>query len=72
MGEQEVVKFLNYLVTNRNVTDSIQTQARQAIQFLYSHIIGKPLPSLKGIVKGEAPYIYQSRNGNGKQRLSVS
>lgn len=52
MGEQEVVEFLNHLVTNRGVPDSIQNQAQQAIQFLYRYIIGKPLPSLKGLVKG--------------------
>ncbi|WP_445665014.1 site-specific integrase [Fodinibius sp. AD559] len=72
MGEQEVVGFLNHLVTNRKVSDSIQNQARQAIQFLYRHIIGKPLPPLKGLVKGQTPYNYRSLNSNRKQQISPS
>lgn len=71
MGEQEVVEFLNHLVTNREVPDSIQNQARQAIHFLYRHIIGKPLPSLKGLVQGDTPYICRSRNSNRKQQVSA-
>ena len=72
MGEKEVVEFLNHLVTNREVPDSIQNQARQAIEFLYRHIIGKPLTSLKGVIKGKTPYICRSRNTNRKQQISAS
>lgn len=72
MGEQEVVEFLNYLVTERDVSESVQNQARQAIQFLYSHIIRKPLSSLKGLVKGDAAYVCQSWNSNRKQQITPS
>lgn len=72
MGEKEVVEFLNYLVINREVSDSIKTQAQQAIQFLYQYIIGQPLDSLKGVEKGKTPYIYHSRNIGRKQRISAS
>ncbi|MDZ7660204.1 site-specific integrase [Fodinibius sp.] len=71
MGEKEVVEFLNHLVTNRGAPDSIQNQARQAIQFLYRHIIEKPLPSLTGIIQGETPYICRARNSNRKQQISA-
>lgn len=72
MGEKEVVEFLNYLVTNREVPDSIKMQAKEAIQFLYRHIIENPLPSLKGVKNGENPYIYHSRCMGRKQRASAS
>jgi hypothetical protein len=67
MGEQEVVKFLNHLVTNREVPDSIQNQAQQAIKFLYKYIIGRPLKSLKGVRQGKTPNVCRSRNSNRKQ-----
>ena len=72
MGEQEVVEFLNHLVMDKEVPDSIQIQAREAIQFLYCHIIGKPFSSLKGLVKGDTTYIYQLRNRNRKQQVKPS
>lgn len=72
MGEQEVVEFLNHLVTNREVPDSIQNQARQAIQFLYRHVIGESLPTLKGVIQGDTPYICRKRNNTRKQQISAS
>lgn len=72
MGEQEVIEFLNYLVTERNVPGSIQNQAREAIHFLYCHIIGKPLSSLKGLKKGHTAYICQFRHSNGKDQMTLS
>lgn len=71
MGERQVVEFLNHLVTNRGVPNSIQNQARQAIQFLYRHIIGKPLQSLNGVIPGATPYVCRSRNSNRKQHIST-
>ncbi|PAU95498.1 hypothetical protein CK503_00080 [Aliifodinibius salipaludis] len=72
MGEQEVVEFLNYLVTDRDVPDFIQNQAQEAIQFLYRHVIGKPLSSLKGLIKGHTSHDYQSRSSNRKQQITPS
>ena len=71
MGAKEVIEFLNYLVTDREVPDSIKIQAQQAIQFLYRHIIGKPLPSLKGVIRGETPYICRSQNHQRKQQVTA-
>ncbi|NIT61255.1 MAG: hypothetical protein GWN00_35140, partial [Aliifodinibius sp.] len=72
MGEEEVVEFLNYLVTVREVPDSIQSQARQAIEFLYRYIIREPLPSLKGVIQGEPLYICRWGGRNRKQQVSAS
>ena len=72
MGEKEVVDFLNHLVKNREVSDSIKSQAQQALKFLYHDVIGKSLTSLKGVLKGKTPYICHSRTNGKKQRISVS
>lgn len=46
MGEQEVVKYLNYLAEERNVAASTQNQALCALLFMYEHILDRPLEKL--------------------------
>ena len=72
MGEKEVVLFLNHLVITRKVSATIQNQALQALHFLYRHVLGKPLNSLKGIVKGDTPYICQAWSNFRKGGSSAS
>ena len=55
MGETEVVEFLNYLATERNVAASTQNQALCAIIFLYKHIFDEPLDELKNLKRAKKP-----------------
>lgn len=72
LREPEVVEFLNHLVTQRGVPESIQTQAKTALQFFYKNVLGTPLKKLTGIVKGETPYICRSFNRNRKRQIRAS
>lgn len=49
MAEAEVVKFLNYLATDRQCSPSTQSQALSALVFLYRQVLLKPLGELNGI-----------------------
>lgn len=40
MGKSEIEQFLNYLVTQRHLSASSQSQALNAIIFMYKHILG--------------------------------
>lgn len=53
MDEQQVVQFLNWLATQRNVAASTQNQALCAIVFLYKHILQKPLGSLDDLKRAK-------------------
>lgn len=55
MGETEVVEFLNYLATERNVAASTQNQALCAIIFLYKHILDEPLEELRDLKRAKKP-----------------
>jgi len=55
MSETEVVDFLNYLASGRNVAASTQNQALCAIVFLYKHILKKPLDELKDLKRAKKP-----------------
>ncbi|MEL7834692.1 site-specific integrase [Fodinibius sp. Rm-B-1B1-1] len=72
MGEKEVVDFLNHLVNQRELPDSIQNQAQESLQFLYKYVLGSPLPKLKGVVKGEAPYKDWSDSGYQEHQISAT
>ena len=43
MGEREVEEFLSWLAVEGNVAVSTQNQAFNALLFLYSGVLGKPL-----------------------------
>lgn len=55
MGETEVVDFLNYLATERNVAASTQNQALCAIIFLYKYILNEPLEKLRNLKRAKKP-----------------
>jgi site-specific recombinase XerD len=46
MGEPEVNAFLTQLAVDRNVAASTQTQALCGLNFLYEHVLGRPLDQL--------------------------
>jgi len=43
MGKTEIDAFLSHLATDRNVAQSTQSQALNAIIFLYRHVLDKPV-----------------------------
>jgi site-specific recombinase XerD len=43
MGKAEIERFLSHLATNRNVSVSTQSQALNAILFLYRHVLDIPI-----------------------------
>ena len=49
LGEPEVVAFLNHLAVDRKVAASTQSQALNALVFLYSTMLEKPLPQMIGL-----------------------
>lgn len=50
----EVEAFLNHLAVNRRVAASTQTQALNAIVFLYDSVIGQPLGVMTGLKRVQA------------------
>ena len=56
LGAAEVESFLNYLAVNRKVAASTQTQALNAIVFLYDSVIGQPLGIMAGLKRVQARY----------------
>src|ERR1700730_18918666 len=46
MGEEEVGRFLQHLALNKGVAASTQNQALNALVFLYSNVLNKPLGKL--------------------------
>ena len=43
LAEREVVSFLRHLAEDRHVAQATQAQALAALQFLYQHVLGRPL-----------------------------
>jgi len=54
LGVTEVEAFLNYLAVTRKVAASTQTQALNAIVFLYDSVIGQPLGTMPGLKRVQA------------------
>jgi len=55
MAEPEVVAFLSYLATQRNVAAATQNQAFNALVFLYKAVLDRPLGDLGGLVRAKQP-----------------
>ena len=53
LGEEEVRRFLTYLVQQKYVSSSTQNQALNAIIFLYKQILNKPLGMFGNIPRGQ-------------------
>ena len=53
MGDNEVELFLNYLVNQQNVAPNTQTQALNALSFLFKEIIQKPLSLSLNFIKSK-------------------
>jgi site-specific recombinase XerD len=49
MGVAEVASFINHLAVDRTVSASTQSQALNAIVFLYEHVLERPLGAIPGL-----------------------
>lgn len=55
MGPDEVKTFLTYLAVHKRVTFSTQSQALNALVWLYKFIVKNPLPFIEGIERATKP-----------------
>lgn len=55
MAEREVVAFLTHLAVDRKLAAATQAQALAALQFLYRHVMDRPLVGLGAVPKASAP-----------------
>ena len=55
MSGQEVAIFLTHLATKRNVAANTQNQALNALVFLYTVVLGRPLENIHGVVRAKKP-----------------
>lgn len=55
LGAEEVTAFLNDLAIERKVSASTQNQARNALVFLYKHVLEQELHWLGGVVQAKVP-----------------
>jgi integron integrase len=55
MGESEVREFLSWLAVQKNVAAATQNQALNALVFLYSRVLEKPLGDLGGTARAKRP-----------------
>ena len=53
MGDNEVELFLNHLVNQQDVAPNTQTQALNALSFLFKEVIKKPLSLSLGFIKSK-------------------
>ena len=49
LGEKEVTAFLTHLAVNRNVAASTQNQALNALNFLYTKVLDRPLGNVQAV-----------------------
>jgi site-specific recombinase XerD len=55
LGTEDVRRFLNHLVMERNVSAATQQQALSALLFLYRNVVGRPLEGVQRLPRGRAP-----------------
>lgn len=55
LGAPDVEEFLTHLAVRRKVSAATQSQALQALLFLYRHVLGIELPWLDGITRASQP-----------------
>jgi integron integrase len=56
LGVEEINAFLTHLAVERGVSGSTQAQARAALMFLYSVVLGEPIEGLSAmVVSGKSP-----------------
>ena len=53
MGATEVGEFLTHLANDRKVAAATQNQALNALNFLYTKVLDKPIGQLHGVVRAK-------------------
>ena len=53
LGSTEVIQFLSHLAVKRKVSPATQNIALNALVFLYSQVLDKPLENLQGVVRSK-------------------
>jgi len=55
MGPREVNEFLTWLAVHRNVAAATQSQALNALVFLYAKVLDKPLGKIGEVIRSKKP-----------------
>lgn len=55
LGAEDVERFLTHLAVSRKVSASTQSQALQALLFLYRHVLGIDVPWLDNVTRANRP-----------------
>jgi len=55
LGEAEIAEFLTHLAVEGQVASATQSQALNALVFLYREVLGRPLPDLSSVVRPKRP-----------------
>ena len=55
LGNDDIVRYLNYLANECNLTASTQNQALSALIFLYEHVLKIPVGDLKNLKRAKKP-----------------
>jgi len=55
MGPREVNEFLTWLAVHRNVAAATQSQALNALVFLYGKVLDKPLGEIGEVIRSKKP-----------------
>ena len=68
LGPAAVEQFLSYLAVERKVSASTQSQALQALLFLYRHVLEQDLPWLDNVTRATRP---PSRHSQSAARRTI-
>jgi len=71
MGNNEVELFLNHLVNQQNVAPNTQTQALNALSFLFKEVIKEPLSLSLGFIKSKRATKLGLLYGSGMRLMEV-
>lgn len=72
MGEREVIAFLTHLAVDLKLAAATQAQALAALQFLYRHVIDRPLAGLGNVPRARAPVRLPTVLSEGEVQLVLA
>jgi len=55
LGAEHIEAYLTHLAANERVSASTQNQALAALLFLFTTVLGRPVPELEGLVRAKRP-----------------
>lgn len=71
MGPREVNEFLTWLAVHRNVAAATQSQALNALVFLYGKVLDKPLGEIGEVIRSKKPLPGRVRHPGLERQLPV-